>query len=108
MISAPALSNHNCHLLLSGLTSCPRQQGTLSPCTTQWTPGKLLSLFICPVLIKVNVRSAPPSRAQHHASEEQDDDLDDLTGEDEVLEGDFTLRAVLVGLLVGCVCSSPA
>lgn len=29
------------------------------------------------------------------------DDIDEIYDDDEVLEGDFTLRAVLVGLLVG-------
>lgn len=47
--------------------------------------------------------SLPPQGDLSHTLAEQDEDYDVLIPEEEVLEGDFTLRAVLVGLLVGCV-----
>ena len=37
----------------------------------------------------------------HQIPDLDDDDLDEIIGEEDVLENDFTLRAVIVGLLVG-------
>jgi len=48
--------------------------------------------------------SPPSSRGMlHQIPDADDDDFDDIMAEEEVLENDFTLRAVLVGLIVGCV-----
>lgn len=45
----------------------------------------------------------PSREARQGSSTGLDDDYEDASPEVEVLEGDFTVRAVLVGLLVGYV-----
>jgi hypothetical protein len=51
-------------------------------------------------------RRSQPVAARGDSDEMDEDDFDELVDMDEELEGDFTFRAVAVGLLVGYVLST--